>query len=156
MRDESVKMWDRQPGEGRRAYEAFCIFRDMGPERKYIKVAEKLRKSCTLVRKWSSQFNWQARADAWDASITEEARRKAAEDKRKMIDRQIQIGQLLQTKAANAVSSRDLDKASFGALAEFIKLGAALERSARELTEVAAGDNRESITFTFSRDGGKA
>ena len=156
MRDESVKMWDRQPGEGRRAYEAFCIFRDMGQGRSLPKVSQKLAKSLTIVKKWSFTFNWQARADAWDASITEEARRKAAEDKRKMIDRQIQIGQLLQTKAANAVSGRDLDKASFGVLAKFIKLGAALERSARELTEAEAGENRESITFTFSRDGGKA
>lgn len=154
MHDENIKPWDRQQGEGRRAYEAFCIFRDLGEERNKAQVAEKLQKSYTLVHRWARQFDWQRRADAWDASITEAARKQAAAEYKEMIMRQKTIGHMLQVNSANSIQKRGLDKASFHSLAEFIRLGVDMERSAWEMTRAQEGAKDSGITFTFSRTEG--
>jgi len=154
MHDENIKPWDRQQGEGRRAYEAFCIFRDLGEGRSLPKVTQKLTKSRTLINRWARQFDWQRRADAWDASITEAARQQAAAEYKEMIMRQKTIGHMLQVNSANSIQKRGLDKASFHSLAEFIRLGVDMERSAWEMTRAQESAKDSGITFTFSRTEG--
>lgn len=154
MRNENLKPWDRQENESNKAYEAFCIFRDLGESRSLQKVCVECAKSRNLISRWANNFNWQSRADAWDASITEEARKRAAKDKAKMIERQIQIGQMLQSKAANAINNKNLEEASINALGQLIELGAKLERTAREIETIEnAGEKSDNITFTFDRGG---
>ena len=154
MHDENIKPWDRQPGEGRRAYEAFCIFRDLGDSRSIQKVDEKSTKNRTLLFRWSARFNWQRRADAWDASITEAARQQAAAEYTAMLTRQKNIGHMLQNNAAKALQDKKFDKASYHALAELIRLGVEMERSAYELAQGKDAGKTETITFTFSRGEG--
>lgn len=64
---DELKPWDRQPGETSKAYEAFSIYRDMGPKRNVRSVAEALGKSGTLITGWSGKYGWVARAAAWDS-----------------------------------------------------------------------------------------
>lgn len=90
MRDENLKPWDRQEGEGAKAYEAFCIYRDLGKSRSYPKVTQKLPKSLTIIKRWANANNWKTRADAWDRSITEEARQKAIKAPSRNIKRQLE------------------------------------------------------------------
>lgn len=59
--------WDRQPGETSKAYEAFCIYRDMGAERTVRGVAEHLNKSQQLINGWSGKNEWVVRAAAFDS-----------------------------------------------------------------------------------------
>jgi hypothetical protein len=58
--------WDRQPGEGARAFEAFEAYRRMGPGRSLRNVARLLHKSAPLMQRWSRLHHWVARVEAWD------------------------------------------------------------------------------------------
>lgn len=62
-------LWERQETESSKAFQAFCVYRDFGAGRTLAKVAEKLRKSYDLIRRWLKNYFWQNRADAWDKMI---------------------------------------------------------------------------------------
>jgi len=71
MNDNSVerKEWERGEGETARAYEAFREYRDLGSSRSLAKAAERVGKSGRLVKKWSRNHSWSARAQAYDEYI---------------------------------------------------------------------------------------
>lgn len=58
--------WMQRDNESSKAYAAFCVYRDLGPDRSLDKVVQKLAKSVQLFKRWSSQHNWVERARAWD------------------------------------------------------------------------------------------
>lgn len=73
--------WARQPGEGPRAYAAFCGYRDMGPRERTLKKAAALAYGTQQglhgvpsvkpgqlrnVEEWSRRYSWVDRAQAWD------------------------------------------------------------------------------------------
>lgn len=59
--------WERQPGETSKAYEAFCVYRDMGLSRSVVKVGKDLGKAARTVEDWSRKYNWVQRTEAWDS-----------------------------------------------------------------------------------------
>src|SRR5690349_20291155 len=61
-----VRLYDRQPGEGTKAHDAFCTYRDMGPDRSLRAVAGVLGKARQLLERWSTRYRWVERALAWD------------------------------------------------------------------------------------------
>src|ERR1700682_1446126 len=77
--------WERQPGERMRPFRAFQCFRDLGPQRTILKVADALypRKDGTAWKKhgshgrlavWSQKWSWIKRAQAWDSRKDRELR----------------------------------------------------------------------------------
>lgn len=62
-----MRAWEKQEGEGTRAYEAFALYRDLGPARSLTKVAQELSKSRTLIARWSSTHDWVSRVEALEA-----------------------------------------------------------------------------------------
>lgn len=61
----SEKSYDRQPKESIRAYEAFCVYRDMGKARSldnayciYRGIAEGSKRAKSFFRAWSVEFRW--------------------------------------------------------------------------------------------------
>ena len=66
--------------ESSKAWEAFCLYRDLGPERSFDKVYQKCSKSVSLLARWSGLYHWVQRAQAFDLFQSELAR-KTAEDK---------------------------------------------------------------------------
>ena len=129
-------LWERQENESNKAFQAFCIYRDLGAGRTLAAVAEKLRKSYDLIRRWSKNYFWQNRADAWDKMIAEKAAQKAAEEYSKMLEVQINLGKMLQAKAAKAIQNIDFENVSIKSLPSIvnaINVGVEIERTAREL-----------------------
>jgi hypothetical protein len=60
--------WERQAGEGEKAFQAFATYRDLGPgERSVTRVAKTLGKGVRLPTRWSSRWLWVERARAFDA-----------------------------------------------------------------------------------------
>jgi hypothetical protein len=59
--------WLRQPYENGPAWYAFQTYRDLGPERSFRKLRERLNKSEGLFKRWSIRWQWVARVEAWDA-----------------------------------------------------------------------------------------
>lgn len=138
-----MEKWERQAGESYPAFEAFNAYLTL-PERSYPKVAEKVKKSISLIKRWAKDNKWRERADAWDAEISRKAMEKAAEDFAQMVERQISIGRLLQGKAANAIQQIDFNNLPpkfLPSLVEMIKAGVNIERSARELKKAKPQEN---------------
>ncbi len=72
--------WDREPNESAKAYAAFVVYRDMGLERSIQKVAQKCAKSCSLLKRWSSDYAWVDRAWDYDRHLQELRLRAAEQD----------------------------------------------------------------------------
>jgi len=70
-----ANIWERQENESAKAYEAFREYRDMGSQRSFDKVGQKLVKSRQLLSRWSSQYDWVKRVEAY-----EDQKRKIAEE----------------------------------------------------------------------------
>lgn len=150
--------WLRQPGEGAKAYEAFALYRDMGAGRSYALVAHELHKSKTLIARWGSQFNWQARVKDFDAYIDNLWLKEHEKEVRDMAERQAQIGRALQNKGVEilqafdlnaAVRQRKLLGATWSDLLRLITEGAKLERLARgEPTENLSQEVRGQVVTT--------
>jgi hypothetical protein len=63
--------WEKQRGESAKAFNAFRIYRDLGPGRAQVKVGRILGESgvptaLSQVERWSSRWRWVDRCDAWD------------------------------------------------------------------------------------------
>ncbi len=143
MKKGTGKPWEQQPGESGPAFEAFSTFRDLGPGRTVSAVAEKLRKSDSLLRRWKNKWNWRERAIAYDSAIAEEARRKVIKERKEMETRHIGIAMQLQKKALEALSVLEAEEMSPRDIKEFVKLATELERLNRSFEEQRTAEAQE-------------
>ena len=81
MSDES---WTKREDESSKAYRAFEIYRDAGPDkRSHEYVRQELGKSSGYTRwleEWSSKYNWVSRAEAFDEHLEEKRREEYEEE----------------------------------------------------------------------------
>lgn len=152
MKKGTDKPWEQQPGESGPAFEAFSIYRDLGPGRTVSAVVEKLRKSDSLLRRWKVKWEWQRRSAAYDASIAEQARRKAIKDHRDMENRHIGLAMQLQKKALEALNLLEPEEMSAKDIKEFVKLATELERLTRTFEEQRTAEAQDEGTSTGLAD----
>lgn len=107
---DRAKPWDRQPGESAKAFEAFTLYRDLGPSRSAREVATGLRKSVTLISRWCTAYGWVERGAQWD----EEADRRQRE--RDLIERQRARERMLER---HTTAYANIFKVGAAVLAEF-------------------------------------
>ncbi len=125
------KPWERQQGESVQAFEAFDLYCKMGPERSLRKVAQELSKSDTLIKRWSSNWNWQSRSREYDNEVK---RIELAEERKavkKMQERHLKTAILMQKKAVEALSNINAEQLAAKDILRFISEGAKLERLTR-------------------------
>ena len=71
----SDEPWTKRDDETQRAYEVFCVYRDMGPGRSLPKTHDeeygKDAGNVRIVEKWSSAYDWPDRAHAYDLHLEE-------------------------------------------------------------------------------------
>lgn len=91
--------WERQPNETDLAFQAFCIYRDMGPGRSTVAAEREYR---TLhggaipagndptgqFNDWRANFKWYSRAGAWDDEQDRLLRAAVIRRKVRMVERQ--------------------------------------------------------------------
>jgi len=139
---EQPQPWDRLEDETPRAYAAFCVFRDLGPDRK---VCEAVRihysgKRCrSIVDQWAKAYGWDERVRAYDqhqqrareeaaaaAAAAEAAKLEAerAEAKRE----RVQTARLAVSKAKAALEATPADQIPAGTIPQLLKVGADLAR----------------------------
>ncbi len=95
---EDREPWERQPQESRQAYAAFADYRDMGPHARSLqKVGQQLSKSLALMKRWSAQWRWGDRTEAFDHEQDRERRAKLAEEQEKMLERHRRVASALVT-----------------------------------------------------------
>lgn len=97
--------WEQQPGESAKAFAAFCVYRDLGPERSLSKVAAQLNKSMKLMGDWSGEHRWVERSEAWDRHLDKAARAAQVKRAQKMAERQAALGERMQEVAARKVQA---------------------------------------------------
>jgi hypothetical protein len=67
--------YKRLPDETARAYEAFVIYCELGPQRTTEEVSKRLQKSSPYIRQWSKKYQWVERAPLYDDAMTEAKQR---------------------------------------------------------------------------------
>src|SRR2546423_7230516 len=61
--------FEQQPKESHKAFAAFSLYLNIGPQRSLEAVGRKLGKSKVLMERWSSKFDWLARVQAHAAHM---------------------------------------------------------------------------------------
>ena len=125
------KPWERQPSEGKKAFEAFTCYRDLGTDRSLTKVEQKYNKNRALIARWSSNWNWVERANAWDDELDRRTREEIAKGVTSMRKKHIDISNAMLTKALKAMSELNPKDMTPKDIKEFIKLATELERISR-------------------------
>lgn len=138
--------WERQEGESTKAFEAFCVYRDLGIQRSIAKAGRSLGKSQALLEGWSSKFDWVERAAQWDSEQDRIARQQQLEDIKKMRKRHATLAESMLIKAARALKQLPDDEIKAGDVSRMVDIASKLERISR-------GDVGDVIE---ERDGGDA
>lgn len=138
--------WERQQGEGTKAYEAFNTYLLMGEDRTYSKVANELKKSTTIIGRWGSQYQWRERVAAYDAHQMELTRKDQAKAIRRMRERHATLATSMLTKVTKKMAKMSEDELTPQDMKAWVDVATKLERLSR-------GDTSEVIE---ERDGGAA
>ena len=127
----SQKPWERMEGEGSKAFEAFRVYRDMGPERTITAVGRQLSKSRNLIDRWKDRWNWAERVRAYDNDLERAAHQEAVKSVREMRKRHIGMAAQIQHKGMLALQSLNPNSMKPNELIAFIREATKLEREAR-------------------------
>ena len=104
------KPWERLEKETDPAWQAFCAYRDLGPNRSTAKAARLVGKSKKLMDGWSSKHEWVRRVRAWEDLIDKQKREAQLDEVGKMQRRHIQLAMNMQGLAATELKKL-VDKA---------------------------------------------
>jgi hypothetical protein len=127
----SVNVWERQPAEGSKAYRAFLLFLEAGCERNAVAVARQCNVSKSMIHKWSSRFDWTARALAYDRMLDERRFARNIADALEMSERHASIARLVLQKCHDAAKKLDPAKIRSGVLARLLGEASRMEFRAR-------------------------
>ncbi|MEU3973392.1 hypothetical protein [Streptomyces bacillaris] len=130
MAEGTVESWERQGGESVQAFEAFAVYRDLGPARSVTKVARELDKSRALVGRWSRQFAWVMRATAYDREQDRLFLAEQAVARRELARRHAKLAQAVQSKAVARLQTLDPRELSPSELLRYFQVAAEIERRA--------------------------
>lgn len=122
------KVWERQPGESIRAYEALREYLDMGPKRSITKVAEKLGKSTAILNRWSRFNAWIKRTDAWELEQDHEWAQERKRSIREACRRHTSIARGFTGKVAARVQTIKPEEISAADAAKWLDIAVKVER----------------------------
>jgi hypothetical protein len=90
------ELWEKIPRESFKAWAAFVMFRDLGPERNLPKTVEALngKPGLSMIETWSAKNHWFARAEAYDIYL-DRKRRAARESEQEQAERVERGGALM-------------------------------------------------------------
>lgn len=149
-KNKKTAPWERKESETAKNYEAFCIYRDLGPGRSLRLVSEMCGKNESLLSRWSAKFDWVNRAALWDDEQDrierKEAQEAQAREIRNMRKRHANLAVSMLEKAAKALKTIPDDEVRAGDISRMVDVASKLERISR-------GDVGEVVE---ERDGGQA
>jgi hypothetical protein len=136
--------WDRQPGESIPAFEAFRAYREAGEARSLRQVARELRKSPSLIFRWSSSHAWVARALAWD--IDQDALAAESDPKVRLarlvrIQRSLEIAAIALGGVAMEMIRREEEDPDFLASLSFRELNRLVQQAARVMPALVRAEH---------------
>ena len=129
-----AEIWERQPDERSKAYAAFCVYRDLGPDRSLEKTRQKLGKSAGYTRwmhTWSSKYDWVTRAQAYDDYMERLKRAKNEKAILEMVDRHARLAVGFQQRIAQRLAEINPSELTPADMARWLEVAAKLERLSR-------------------------
>jgi hypothetical protein len=148
--------WERQLNESTKAYERFCLYRDMGAHRSLRKLAEDLGLNLTTLADNSKKHSWQIRASEFDDFIEQATRQNQLAQVRAMKRRQIVLALKAQKVALLGLKKllREIESSEARVkpegLAKLLDSGCRLERLNRDQpeqsVEIKAAQNFERLS----------
>jgi len=132
--DQEVRPWDRMPGEGPKAYEAFVTYRDMGVSRTARKSAEQLGKSAGTIWRWSGRWHWIERAQAWDRYLDVQYARELVTQRREMAKQHARISQAMEGRIVNRLAELRPEELTPGDLARWLDIAVKVRRQSLGLS----------------------
>lgn len=157
---------ERLPQESPRAYRAFCIYRDMGPDRRLDQAWKRFRAASDPTKDrgsarrpgnwadWSQKYHWVERAKAYDDFIEEENRIAGAERRRKLHEARSQFQSEEQQRIENQVRNTDavLDRMGTAPLNEVIQVTKDSVNNRTTTTKIKAVNAREIAVLLKARN----
>jgi len=130
--------WERLDNESSKAYRAFCVYRDLGPDRSIDKAMAAVgQKNRRTWGEWCSKYNWVERAAAYDSYLEAEKRKEKEREILDMARRHATLAMAFQEKVAKALQMIDPSDLSPRDLARWLEVATTLERLSRgEPTEI--------------------
>lgn len=150
--------WERQQGETSKAYEGFCAYRDLGPNRSIAKAGQLLGKNQTTLEQWSAKYEWVKRAGEWDTEQDRIARQAQLEEIKKMRVRHAKLAEAMLMKAAKALARLPEDEIKATDVSRMVDTASKLERISRgDVGEVVeerdGGQTAPAVTFYMPDNG---
>lgn len=143
--------WEQLPNEGDKPFEAFKLYRELGTNRSYREVAERLQKSETIIGRWGRNYHWGDRIRAWENEVERQASQKLIKDIANMRARQAKQALTMQLKGMQFIKNLNFDEkqgeVSDVKLSEIVQL----MRYASETERICMGDVGEVVE---ERNGG--
>jgi len=140
-------LYERQEGESKQAFEGFTVYRNLGLTRNLKDVGEKLGKSHSLIKRWSSQHNWVERAQAFDEEMDKRAVLENAQLRKQMIKEHAEVSRELLLKVKDAVEHIKAETLSPYEIAKLLEIAVKVERLSRgESTDIAEISHSGEVT----------
>ena len=151
-----AEIWERQPDEGSKAYAAFCVYRDLGPERSLDKALSKANKKPTNRRHWSrwmEKYRWYERAQAYDDYIEKKKREGNEKAILEMAERHVKLAKAFLLIIAQALQQIDPAQLSPSDMAKWLDIATKLERLSRGVpTEIGKQEVQGQVTQRYEYD----
>ena len=124
------KPWMRVAGETPKAFEAFCIYRDLGPGRSIQKATESCNRPgiFSVWAAWSSKYDWVKRAAAFDDMIAERIAEASADRAVRAAARHADAGKKLIEKGLEALGTKSTENITVDGIRGLIGDGVKIER----------------------------
>jgi hypothetical protein len=128
------RAWEILPSETSAEFEAFSVFRDLGPSRNYSQVAGPTGHKYDTVATWARKHDWAARCRAWDVHLDALRRKEFEQAQRAVIQAHVDVGAKVRDKAMRA-----LGKVTVEQLAKQPRVALAMLEAAVRIEQQALG-----------------
>lgn len=130
--------WDRREGESPKAYAAFRVYLEQGPDQRSIRsTAEVVEKSYTLIGRWSSRDDWTERVSAWDAHMLAIAQAAIETEISEMSKRHVQMAVSIQNQIATRLMAFDPKELTPTQMIQWFEAATRIERAARGMPDLS-------------------
>ncbi len=133
---QARQLWEQQPHEPARAFNAFTVYRDLGPKRTLREAfrqetgKESAQPNGTWTR-WYTDWQWSLRAGAWDRELDALGREAAIAERGRMGERHAALAVAAQSQLVARLEQMDPAELSVRDIPAWLKVAVDVERMAR-------------------------
>ena len=141
-----VNIWDQQPGESAKAFEAFRVFRDMGLKRSMAAAFHRLSGKDAgkgRLSVWSQQHDWANRVIAYDRWVDQRSVNEKFVAIKEMSERHAKMAVIFLNKVVTRLQSIDPETLTPDQLLRWFEVASRVER-------VARGEPSETVETTHT------